>query len=162
MFACDGSVQTMLPQRRAWLGCGAHERRREAQGTRPRAQRGRELTHRGCLSAESEANEASSAMGPRDRASQGSRRDAPTAEHKRRSQAKPAFAWGPSKQVKSIKWTDEERPSARGRLLTANSQQPTAAMHRTQYEVSSMRGRQSSIDLIPKRKNGSLNAMVNP
>ena len=76
----------------------------------------RELTRRRCLSVESKANEASSAAGPRDRASQGSRRAAPTAEHKRRSQAKPAFAWGPSKQVKSIKRTDEERTYAMGRL----------------------------------------------
>jgi len=67
----------------------------------------RKLTHRGCLSAESEANEASSAMGPRDRASQGSRRAAPTAEHKRRSQGKHAFAWGPSQQAKNIERTDE-------------------------------------------------------
>jgi len=66
----------------------------------------RKLTHRGCLSVESEANEASSAMGPRDRASQGSRREAPTAEHKRRSQAKHAFAWGPSKQASEKHQTD--------------------------------------------------------
>ena len=75
-----------------------------------------ELTRRRCLSVESEANEAGPAAGPRDRASQGSRRAAPTAEHKRRSQAKHAFAWGPSKQAKNIEQTDEQT-SAAGQLL---------------------------------------------
>ena len=117
-----------------------------------------ELTHRGCLSAESEANEASSAMGPRDRCTepghkqscglfvpgegpglwpgpQGSRRAAPTAEHKRRSQAKPAFAWGTSKQASEKHRTDRRTndvPQRAGssypalvldRLITAGSPQ---------------------------------------
>ena len=39
MSARNRGTQPCVPQRRAWLGCGAHERRREAQGPRPRAQR---------------------------------------------------------------------------------------------------------------------------
>jgi len=74
----------------------------------------RQLTRRRCLSVESEANEASSAAGPRERASQGSRRAAPTAEHKRRSQAKPAFAWGPSQQAENIERTDERTNDRNG------------------------------------------------
>jgi len=79
-----------------------------------------ELTHRGCLSAESEANEASSAMGPRERASQGSRRAATTAEHKRRSQAKPAFAWGPSKQASEKHQTDRRTNVSSGPIVEAH------------------------------------------
>ncbi len=105
----------------------------------------RQLTHRGCLSAESEANETSSAMGPRDRCTepghkqscglfvpgegpglwpgpQGSRRHAPTAEHKRRSQAKPAFAWGPSQQAKNIKRTDERTTVRNGPMAAELNQ----------------------------------------
>jgi len=74
----------------------------------------RDLTRRRCLSVESEANEASSAARPRDRASQGSRRNAPTAEHKRRSQAKHAFAWGPNQQAKNIERTDERANDRNG------------------------------------------------
>ncbi len=87
-----------------------------------------ELTHRGCLSAESEANEASSAMGPRERASQGSRRNAPTAEHKRRSQAQPAFALGPSQQAKNIERTDE-RTTVRKGPKSAITPRALAASH---------------------------------
>ena len=50
------------------------------------------LTRRGCLSVESAANAASSATGPQDRASQGSRRAATTATVKRRSLPNGAFA----------------------------------------------------------------------
>ena len=50
------------------------------------------LTRRGCLNEVSAANAVSSATGPRDRASQGSRCAAPTAEAKRRSLPGRAFA----------------------------------------------------------------------
>jgi len=79
----------------------------------------RELTRRRCLSVESEANAASSAAGPRDRASQGSRREAPTAEHKRRSQAKHAFAWGPSEQAGEKHQTDGRGTNDRNGPLAA-------------------------------------------
>ncbi len=52
----------------------------------------RQLTRRSCLSVVSAANEASSATGPRDRASQGSRRAAPTAPVKRCGLPGRAFA----------------------------------------------------------------------
>ncbi len=52
----------------------------------------RQLTRRSCLSAVSAANEASSATGPRARASQGSRRKAPTAPVKRCGLPGRAFA----------------------------------------------------------------------
>ena len=71
-------------QRRMRAGRGAPRRRREAQGSWPaRAARIVRLTRRGCPSAVSNANAASSATGPRDRASQGSRRAAPAASAKR-------------------------------------------------------------------------------
>jgi len=102
-----------------------------------------ELTHRGCLSAKSEANEASSAVGPRDRCTepghkqscglfvpgegpglwpepQGSRRAATTAEHKRRSQAKHAFAWGPSKQASEKHRTDRRTNASSGPIVEAH------------------------------------------
>ena len=84
----------------------------------------RELTRRRCLSVESEANAASSAAWPRERASQGSRRAAPTAEHKRRSQAKPAFAWGPSEQASEKHQTDGRGTTVRNGPITAIHRRP--------------------------------------
>ena len=65
--------------------CGAEESRTCG----PARSADQHLTHRVCLSA---ANVASDAMGPQDRAPQGSLSAAKADEHKRRSQSQPAFA----------------------------------------------------------------------
>ena len=66
-----------------------------------------DLTRRGCLSAVSKANVASSATGPRDRAAQGSRCAAPAAPAKRSSLPGRAFA-APSDACKTTVQSDQK------------------------------------------------------
>ena len=101
-FRCSGGgVPTSSLQGSARVGGGAHRRRRAAQGLGPaRVSALRELTRRRCLSAESEANAASSAPGPQDRAAQRSRRAAPTADAKRRRPPGHSFAARPWRTTK--------------------------------------------------------------
>ena len=84
-------------QAEARLG-GAEKRR--ARGRARSAHR--LLTRRGCLNAATAGSEVSSATGPRDRASQGSRCAAPTAEAKRRSLPGRAFAAPPKTRTADV------------------------------------------------------------
>jgi hypothetical protein len=80
-------------QRRVGAGRGAPSGAPRRTGLAASAQRVRQHAHRHCLSAESEANAASLAMRPQDRAPQGSRRvQRPTAPVKRRDRSPHAFA----------------------------------------------------------------------
>ena len=77
--------QTPLRQRPVRAGDGAHGRRREAQGLRPRAYPRASSSNSSPMSERRERSERSElGDGPQDRASQGSRPAGPTAEDKRR------------------------------------------------------------------------------
>jgi hypothetical protein len=122
-----------LPQTRslAAKACGDSVRRASvalrSTGLAPSAQRVREHAHRGCLSGESEANAASSAMRAQDRAPQGSLRvQRQTATVKRRALSPRAFA-APPPQLGARQCEREHAPvghprtSAMGRKRIVNS-----------------------------------------
>ena len=77
--------QTQLRRRPVRAGAGAHGRRREAQGLRPRAYPRASSTNSSPMFERRERSERSElGDGPQDRASQGSRSNGPTAEDERR------------------------------------------------------------------------------
>ncbi len=124
---CNVAIQDLTPlrpatsrtpgarrQRRVGAGRGAPSGAPRSTGLAASAQRVRPHAHRHCLSAVSEANAASLAMRPQDRAPQGSRRvQRSTAPVKRRDRPPHAFAAPPADTT-----TADVRPAVSGRQQT--------------------------------------------
>ena len=89
---CSFQTPPRLLQRRVRAGCGAPLRRRGAQGSWPRAQRASTTDSSRLFERRERSERSELSDGPRDRAPQGSRSAAATAEAKRRGLPARAFA----------------------------------------------------------------------
>ena len=89
---CSGGAPLPVQQRRVRAGCGAPLKRREAQGSWPRAQRASSSDSAPLFERSERSERSEFGDGPRDRASQGSRSEAQTASVKRCGLPGRAFA----------------------------------------------------------------------